>query len=272
MKISFIKMHGTGNDFVVIDGRKRSVRISKKLVQRLCHRRFGIGADQILVIASSRRADVQMRIFNADGSEVEHCGNGIRCLARYVAEGENSKKTLSVETLSGISVVKLLEDKVRVDMGVPRFEAKEIPVQTQGRVIARPFTQDGFQMEMTCVSMGNPHCVIPVEAVEPFPVEAVGSQIENDPFFPNRTNVEFAEFVSRDRIKMRVWERGSGETWACGTGACAVAVAGVLLKKTGRKVQMDLKGGALEIYWDPKTNHVFLTGPAEEVYRGEIVV
>ncbi len=272
MKIPFIKMHGTGNDFIVIDARKRGVRMTKKLVQRLCHRRFGIGADQVLVVAPSQIADVQMRIFNADGSQVEHCGNGIRCLARYVTGEGGGKKVLRVETLSGVSTIKLLGDRVCVDMGPPRLEAEEIPVRAEGRVIARPFAQDGFQMEMTCVSMGNPHCVIPVEAVEPFPVEGVGPQMERDPFFPNRTNVEFVEFVSRERIKMRVWERGSGETWACGTGACAAAVAGVLLKKTGRKVEVDLKGGVLDIYWDPRTNHVFLTGPAEEVYRGEITI
>lgn len=272
MIVNFIKMQGTGNDFVVIDAREKPIEITPKMAERLSHRRFGVGADQVLVIAPSGKADVRMRIFNADGSEVEHCGNGIRCLAKYVTQNGRSQKRLSVETLSGVQTVAIVKDRVRVDMGPPELEGEKIPVRSSGRVIAKRFSVGDLVLEATCVSMGNPHVVIPVASVDPFPVAEIGPQIENDPFFPNRTNVEFVEFVHRHQIKMRVWERGAGETWACGTGACAAVVAGVLLERSDRRVEVDLKGGRLDIEWDERTNHVFMTGPAEEVYRGVIEI
>lgn len=263
-------MHGTGNDFVLLDSIfHKTPRITRELARRLCDRRYGVGCDQLLVLAPSKKADFRMDIFNADGGEVEMCGNGIRALAKYVRDHKLSTKgEIEVETIGGIIRPKIVGDLVEVDMGEPVLEGENIPVSKKGRVINSPL----LQFNITCVSMGNPHCVIFVEGVDKYPVTDYGPVIENHPFFPKRVNVEFVEVIDLKRLKIRVWERGAGETHACGTGACATVVASVLNKKTGRDVVVGLKGGELEIRWDEKSNHVFMTGPAETVFEGEIEI
>ncbi|MBI5102820.1 MAG: diaminopimelate epimerase [Nitrospirae bacterium] len=280
MKLRFTKMHGLGNDFIVID------RVTEKydavlgagtealraLAGRLCHRRFGIGADQLLLLESSGNADFAMRIFNADGSEVEMCGNGIRCVAAYIWKHQLSDKTmLSIDTKAGIIRPEKAGDMVRVDMGEPVLEGRMIPVNIDGPVKDHRMTALDREFCLTCVSMGNPHAVIVVDDVEGFDVCKYGPVIENDPLFPKRTNVEFIQAVSGSAIKMRVWERGSGETMACGTGASAAAVASHIRGLTGRKTVVTLPGGDLTIEW-AGNNHVYMTGPAVSVFEGSIEV
>ena len=280
MKIPFTKMHGTGNDFVVIDARKGTAAAGRLATHEacrnaalfLCDRRFGVGADQVLLLRDSDRADFRMEIFNADGSEVEMCGNGIRCFARYIWDrGLSGKDTLEVETLAGIIRPGKDEDLVRVDMGEPILDGPAIPVNIEGRVMDRPISIDGREFLMTCVSMGNPHAVIFVDDVAGFPVTEVGPKIENHSLFTKRTNVEFVQIVSRDEVSMRVWERGSGETLACGTGACATVVASILKGFTNREVTVRLSGGALRIAWGAD-NRVIMSGPAVEVFEGSIEI
>lgn len=268
MKLQFTKMHGLGNDFVVMDLRNKRVPKLEEKIKKLAHRRFGVGFDQALVLKASRRADFRMDIYNADGGRVEMCGNGIRCFAKYVWTRKLSrKKVLEVETLAGIIKPERAGDLVRVDMGEPVLDGPAIPVRAEGEVVDREFTSGGKKFRGTCVSMGNPHCVIFVDKVEDFPVAEYGPAIETDPFFPNRTNVEFVEVLSRRRLRMRVWERGSGETLACGTGACATLVAAKMKGLADRRAKVLLDGGELEIEWTPE-NRVFMTGPAEEVFTG----
>lgn len=277
MKLKFTKMHGLGNDFVVVDN--RSSRLSKlpRLSKSLCDRRFGIGADQLLLLEKSKRADFKMRIFNADGSEVEMCGNGIRCLAKYVwdrnlAGKRPNRGTLTVETLAGIIVPKESGSLVEVDMGEPVLEAEKIPVALKGPVIDHPLRLKRDSFRMTCVSMGNPHAVIVVRDVGSVPLQSWGPAIETNSLFPERTNVEFIQIVNSRNIRMRVWERGAGETLACGTGASAAGVAAVLLGLTKRRMTLHLPGGRLLIEWSAKDNHVYMTGPAEMVYEGVIEI
>ncbi len=275
MKIVFSKMQGLGNDFIFIDGRKLKLANPRALARQLCDRRFGIGADQLLILASSRKADFAMRIHNADGSEVGMCGNGLRALARFVQRGGLSVKTeLRIETKSGIQVARLLpKGRVRVDMGKPILKAREIPVHLSGRVINRPIRLDGRgEVRGTCVSMGNPHCVLFVDDLKSTPVEKIGPALEKNNLFPQKTNVEFVRVLSTREIEMRVWERGAGETLACGSGACAAVVASVLNGHTERDVRVQLPGGALDISWNREDDHVYMTGPAELVYKGEIEV
>jgi len=274
MKIQFTKMHGIGNDFVVVDGRKRKLPNPKKAARLLCDRRLGVGADQVLVLEKSRKADFFMRIYNADGSEVGMCGNGIRCLAKYVTdEGIFSKKEIRIETPSGIQVAKMVgKNKVTVDMGVPILKGREIPVNLSGRVINRPMRVDGKEMRATCVSMGNPHCVLFVDEPKTYPVEKYGPLFEKHHLFPKKTNVEFVKVVSPSQVEMRVWERGAGETLACGSGACAVVVASVMNGHTGREVRVKLLGGCLDIEWRRGDDHVYMTGAAETVFKGEIEI
>jgi diaminopimelate epimerase len=283
MKIPFTKMHGLGNDFIVIDARESSLDTLSGLPARMCDRRFGVGADQILLLEKSAAADFRMRIFNADGSEVEMCGNGIRCLAKYVWDrGISSKDILDIETLAGIIRPEKAGDMVRVDMGEPVFDPEKIPVHltsesnpplpsfskgVQRRIIDYPLQIADRNFRITCVSMGNPHAVIVVDDVANFPVTYYGPMIETHPIFPRKINVEFIELISEKEIKMRVWERGSGETMACGTGASAVAVASNLKGLSGREVTVRLLGGNLMIAWLPD-NHVYMTGPAVEVFEG----
>lgn len=277
MKLSFTKMHGLGNDFVFVDGRRLGTTIPRGAIRHLCDRRFGIGADQFLLLGSSRKADFRMSIWNADGSEVEMCGNGLRCLAKYVTDEKLAAKTgqIRVETKAGVQAVKVIsKNRIVVDMGEPILKGKEIS-KLLGRVINRPLRVDGHEFRATCLSMGNPHCVIFVNGVDDladFPVAKWGPMIERNSLFPKRTNVEFVVVRSPQEIEMRVWERGAGETLACGSGACAAAVAGVLNGMTGRKVDVKLRGGVLQIEWDRNNNHVLMTGPAETVFKGEVEI
>jgi len=284
--LPFTKMQGTGNDFVLLDGLSNNLEglhleeMSKKLLDR----RFGIGADQLLLLLPSGKADFRMRIFNADGSEVEMCGNGIRCLAKYIwTKGLSPKEVLQIETQAGI--IKPAKDEnglIRVDMGRPRLGPADVPVDLRnmepqdamsatlsGKVEDYPLKVDDREFKITCVSMGNPHAVIFVDYVEDFPVRHYGPIIETHPLFPERTNVEFVQIINREEIKMRVWERGSGETLACGTGASASAVAASLKGLTERRVKVRLLGGELIIDWKENGN-LYMTGPAEEVFTGEI--
>jgi len=274
MKLQFTKMHGLGNDFIFVDGRKFRIPNPKKTIKELCNRRLGIGADQVLILGKSRKADFRMEIYNADGGSVEMCGNGLRCLARFVTDEKlTSKSEIRVETPAGVQSVKVLSrGRVTVDMGEPIVKGREIPVNLSGRVINRPIRVDGKEFRATCLSMGNPHCVIFVDDPAAFPVEKYGPMIEKHNLFPRKTNVEFVRVHSDHEIEMRVWERGAGETLACGSGACAAAVASVLNGFTDRKVDVKLRGGVLQIEWNKETGHVLMTGPAETVFKGEIEI
>ena len=275
MKITFTKMHGLGNDFILIDCRHVTLNNLPELSKTLCHRRFGVGADQMLLLLASQKADFMMRIFNADGGEVEMCGNGIRCLAKYIWDRNlSAKKILSVETPGGIIRPEKAGDLVKVDMGEPVFEPEKIPVMQReinnsSRIIDYPLRIEDREFKITCVSMGNPHAVIFVENLSKFPILYYGSLIENHPLFPKKTNVEFIEVLTPKEISMRVWERGSGETMACGTGASAAVVASSIKGLTEKEVTVHLLGGDLFIEW-AGTNHVYMTGPAEEVFEGII--
>jgi diaminopimelate epimerase len=278
-------MHGLGNDFILIDCRHRKFDDLHELSKTLCHRRFGVGADQMLLLVNSRNADFMMRIFNADGDEVEMCGNGIRCLARYIWDRNLSDKNiLSIETLGGIIRPERSGGMVRVDMGEPVFDPEKIPVEivrsskfkvqaskTQNAtpIIDYPLRIEDREFKITCVSMGNPHAVIFVENLSQFPVPYYGSLIEGHFLFPKKTNVEFIEVLTPKEIKMRIWERGSGETMACGTGASAAAVASNMKGLTERNVTVHLIGGDLIIEW-AGNNHIYMTGPAVEVFEGII--
>jgi len=274
MNIPFVKMHGIGNDFIVIDCRDKAVsrQLSaiSKLSRKLCDRRFGIGADQLLLLRNSDEADFRMSIFNADGSEVEMCGNGIRCFAKYIWDRKLSgKKVLDIETPAGIIRPEKAGDMVRVDMGVPVLEGRQIPVKLDGVILEFPLKILDKRFKMTCVSMGNPHAVIFVDDVAGFDVAKYGPFIENHELFPKRINVEFVQVLSPGSVRMRVWERGSGETPACGTGASAAAVASNLTGRTRKRVNVRLPGGDLMIDLD-KNGHVYMTGPAVGVFEGFI--
>lgn len=277
-------MHGLGNDFILIDCIRQAQEISsfqfEKISERLCHRRFGIGADQLLLLYSSNTADFRMRILNADGSEVEMCGNGIRCLAKYIWDkGLSDKDTLNIETLAGIIRPERRGDMVRVDMGEPVLEPAKIPVKLSlpgmeklEAVVDYPLSILDRKFYITCVSMGNPHAVIFMDDdISTFPVHLYGAEIEKHLIFPKRTNVEFVNFQDKENLNMRVWERGAGETLACGTGASAAGVAAMLKGLTQRIVSIHLPGGDLLIQWD-KNNHVYMTGPAVEVFEGIIPI
>ena len=272
--LKFWKMHGLGNDYVLVDNRDGRIREEDlgALARRLCKRRFSIGADGLLLLGNSSVADVRMRIINADGSEAEMCGNGIRCFAKYCYEnGVVDKTELRVETLAGVKDIWLeLEDgkvsAAKVNMGKPILERQLIPVLGEGRCIGEELDVDGSTFEATCLSVGNPHCVIFVDDVAGFPVEDIGPKIENHQLFPNRINVEFAEPASRNELKVRVWERGVGETLACGTGACAAFVAANLLGKIDKACVVHLLGGDLRIEY--QGDKILMTGPAEKAFEG----
>ncbi|MEM2454809.1 MAG: diaminopimelate epimerase [Candidatus Bathyarchaeia archaeon] len=278
VRMFFWKMHGLGNDYILVDNRAEKIddNILCSLAQRLCRRRFSIGADGILLLYNSSVADVKMRIFNADGSEAEMCGNGIRCLAKYCYEnGIISKSELNIETLAGVKKVwlhiaggKVLS--VTVDMGSPIFDRGKIPVLGEGKFIGEELNVDGERFRATCLSVGNPHCVIFVRNVEDLPVEYYGPKIERHNLFPKRINVEFVQIMRPDLIKVRVWERGVGETLACGTGACASVIAGRVLGLLNSECIVHLPGGELKIKYDEVNNKIFLSGPAEKVYEGVI--
>src|SRR4030042_317977 len=289
MKIHFTKMHGLGNDFILIDCRGQACPSGTKNLQdisrQLCDRRFGIGADQILLLDNSSKADFQMRILNADGSEVEMCGNGIRCLAQYIWDRRLSEKdVLEIETLAGIMKPERSGDMIKVDMGEPIFEPEKIPVSLtresnpphppfsnggMGGIIDYPLQIADREFNITCVSMGHPHAVIVVDDVSGFPVTYYGPMIETHAIFPRKTNVEFIQVLNRAEIKMRVWERGSGETMACGTGAAAATVASSLKGLTEKTVTVHLLGGDLLIE-QAVNKHIYMTGPAVEVFEGSV--
>ncbi|CEJ45056.1 diaminopimelate epimerase [Umezakia ovalisporum] len=279
MAIEFTKYHGLGNDFILVDNRSSSSPIlTPEQGVQLCDRHFGIGADGVIfALPGENGADYTMRIFNSDGSEPEMCGNGIRCLARFLAdlEGESrNQDSYRIHTLAGAITPQLMADgQVKVDMGIPRLLAGEIPttlVAAQTKVINQPLEVAGKTWEVTCVSMGNPHCITFVENVAAINLENVGTQFEHHPSFPQRTNTEFIQVVSGDYLKMRVWERGAGITLACGTGACASLVAGVLTGQCDRTATVELPGGCLQIEWSEIDQRIYMTGPAQRVFTGQV--
>ncbi len=270
--LKFTKMHGCGNDFIVIDCMPGEPRGLEALARRLCHRRFGVGADQFLTVHPSQVADFRMGIYNADGGQVEMCGNGIRCFAKYVVDHGLTKKTeLEVETLAGIIRPRLMGNQVEVDMGEPIVDGRKIPVQADGKVLEQALEVDGKEYRVGCVSMGNPHCVLFVDDLDSLDLQNIGPRFEHHSFFPNRINTEFVKVLGPGEVRMRVWERGAGETWACGTGACAAVVVGAMTGQTKRQVAVHLLGGDLSIDWRPD-NRVYMTGGAEEVFQGTVSV
>lgn len=277
--MKFTKMHGCGNDYVYVNLFEEKIEDPAKVSIAVSDRHFGIGSDGLITIGPSDVADFRMRIYNADGSEAEMCGNGIRCVAKYVYDHKLTDQTqISVETGAGIKTLELTveNDKVtlvRVDMGEPILTPSLIPVVADGeRVVDEPIMVAGKEWRMTCVSMGNPHAVLFVDDVEHFELEKYGPLFERHERFPKRTNTEFVQIVSRSEAIMRVWERGSAETWACGTGTCATVMACILNGCTDDRVLVHLRGGDLRIDYDRKSNHLFMTGPATEVFEGEIFI
>lgn len=279
MMLKFTKMHGLGNDYIYINGFLEQIENPGELSIKISDRHFGIGSDGIVLILPSKTCDFRMRMFNNDGSEAEMCGNATRCVAKYVYDNKmTDKEEITLETLAGVMVLKMqvIEgkvEKVTVNMGQPRLETKDIPaIFPKDRVINEAIEVNGHEYMITCVSMGNPHAITFVEDVDNFDVHGVGVKIENHEMFPRRINTEFAQIVDRNTIKMRVWERGSGETLACGTGASATLVAAVLNDLTDRKAKLILLGGDLEIEWNEADNNVYMTGPATTVFQGEIEI
>ena len=277
--MKFTKMHGCGNDYVYVNLFEEKIEDPAKVSIAVSDRHFGIGSDGLITIGPSDVADFRMRIYNADGSEAEMCGNGIRCVAKYVYDHKLMDQTqISVETGAGIKTLELTVENgkvtlVRVDMGEPILTPSLIPVVADGeRVVDEPIMVAGKEWRMTCVSMGNPHAVLFVDDVEHFELEKYGPLFERHERFPKRTNTEFVQIVSRSEAIMRVWERGSAETWACGTGTCATVMACILNGCTDDRVLVHLRGGDLRIDYDRKSNHLFMTGPATEVFEGEIFI
>lgn len=278
MKINFTKMHGIGNDYVYVDGFKEKISNPNAFSEFISDRHFGIGADGLVMILPSEKADFRMRMFNADGSEGKMCGNATRCIGKFVYEaGYTAETNITLETLSGIKHLKLnVEDgnvtSVEVNMGKAILVPKEIPVLSDlDRFIKQPIIIDDKNYEVTCVSMGNPHAVIYCDDVDHLPLEAIGPKFEFNPLFPERINTEFVQIINDNTVKMRVWERGSGETWACGTGACAVAVSSVLngYCKQGEEITVQLRGGNLKITYK-EDGTVLMKGPATKVFDGTI--
>jgi diaminopimelate epimerase len=301
MELAFTKMHGLGNDFIMIEDLDASIEFSPEAVQYFCNRQFGIGADGIIQIrrATVPEADFYMHYINSDGTLAEMCGNGIRCIAKYVfdhdlvgldceGDGEGADAAVEpgdadvsdeivIETLGGLKEITVERDDfgdvylATVNMGAPALAAEDIPTTLTGNpIVGVELETDAGTFEVTCVSMGNPHCIIWVDDVETAPVRMVGPMIEEHPAFPKRTNVEFAQLADDGSIHLRVWERGCGETLACGTGACATLVAAALANKTGRSATIELAGGALAIEWDEESGDVFMTGTAVEVFTGSV--
>jgi diaminopimelate epimerase len=272
--MEFTKWNGCGNDFVFVNAMNRPIEPVTAECTKICDRHFGVGADGIIFILPSEQADFRMRIFNCDGSEAEMCGNGIRCFARLVRElGLTGKKRFTVETGAGIMIPEVLDDgQVCVDMGAPRLAAGQIPVTGfgEGSVVRKICRAEGDpeNREITCVSMGNPHCVIFVPRVDDVELDKIGPFWETHPNFPAKTNTEFVEKIDESTLRMRVWERGAGITMACGTGACATLTAAVLCGLIEREADVVLDGGTVHIRWDGGSSHVFMTGPAEKVFEG----
>ncbi|MBI2313426.1 MAG: diaminopimelate epimerase [Betaproteobacteria bacterium] len=274
MRMKFTKMHGAGNDFVVLDGIRQALSLTPERVRRIADRHFGVGCDQVLVVEKATRADADFRyrIFNADGGEVEQCGNGARCFVRYVHDrGLTAKTEIRVETRGGIIVPRLEPDgQVMVNMGAPRFEPAQIPFNAEKRALTYFLEVDGGRVEVSAVSMGNPHAVQVVEDVDRAPVAAQGPLIERHPRFPQRANAGYMQIVDRGSVRLRVYERGAGETLACGTGACAAAVAGITRGLLDSPVRVATRGGELTIAWEGEGRPVWMTGPAVTVFEGEL--
>lgn len=273
--MKFTKMQGLGNDYVYVNGFEERIENPSEMAVKVSNRNFGVGSDGLILINPSEKADFEMEMYNADGSRGEMCGNGIRCVAKYVYDyGLTDKTHISVETLGGIKYLDLtVEDGkvvlVRVDMGSPILTPAQIPViADEAEAVAVPILVDETEYQMTCVSMGNPHAVIFMDDIEHLEIEKIGPKFEHHERFPNRVNTEFVKVLDRQTASMRVWERGSGETLACGTGACAVAVACILGGYTENKVTVKLLGGNLLIEWDREQNKIYMTGPAEVVFDG----
>lgn len=282
--LKFTKMEGIGNDYVYIDAINQIIDNPSELSKKVSDRHFGIGSDGLILISKSDKADFKMNIYNPDGSEAEMCGNGIRCVGKFVYDkGLTDKTKVTIETLAGIKILELILDNgkvslVKVDMGEPILEAFKIPVLNYNErtsfdgisYVDTSINLDDKSKFFTCVSMGNPHAVCFISNVSNINIGKLGPTVENDNNFPNKTNVEFIEIISKNEINMRVWERGTGETLACGTGACASVIASILNGYTDRKVTVNLLGGKLEILWNKEDNHVYMKGPARTVYEGEI--
>ena len=274
MELHFSKMQGLGNDFVVLDGINQHIALSPEQIRRIADRHFGVGCDQLLVVEAYEGddADFRYRIFNADGGEVEQCGNGARCFARFVYDqGLTQKNTIPVMTAGGRIVLQIQANgQVTVNMGVPIFEPAQIPLISPQRQTLYTVDIEGQTVVFASVSMGNPHAVVQVTALDSAPVASLGAQLESHPLFPKRVNVGFMQVVARDCIRLRVFERGAGETLACGTGACAAVVAGCIQGLLDDNVTVDLRGGQLQIQWQGEGQPVWMTGPAETVFRGTL--
>jgi len=277
--MKFTKMHGAGNDYIYVNAMLEQVLNPSEIAIRISDRHFGIGSDGLVLIMASDCADFRMRMFNSDGSESEMCGNASRCIGKYVFDnGLTDKQSVTLETKAGIKVLDLtvVDGKVstvRVDMGEPILEPVNIPMDFPGDyAIQVPITVRGKEYLLNGVSMGNPHAVIFTEGIEALNLPVIGPDFEHNELFPKRTNTEFVEVIDNEHVRMRVWERGAGETLACGTGACAVLVAGVLSGHLHRKAQVDLLGGTLQIEWNAENNHVYMTGDAVTVFEGEILL
>jgi diaminopimelate epimerase len=275
--MKFTKMQGLGNDYIYVNCLEQTIENPSEVAKKISDRHFGIGSDGLVLILPSNIADFKMKMFNSDGSEAEMCGNAVRCVGKYVYDnGLTDKMTVNIETLSGIKVLAMTAEKgevalVKVDMGEPILVPAKIPVISQkDRFVSEPVIIGDEVYKVTCVSMGNPHAVTYVKDVLTFPVETIGSKMEKNELFPRKVNSEFVQIVDRKTLKMRVWERGAGETLACGTGACAVLVASVLNDCSDRKATVKLLGGDLLIEWNENDNHVYMTGPAAKVFEGEI--
>lgn len=280
MTLQFSKYHGLGNDFILIDNLHSPKPIlTPHEAQKICDRHFGIGADGVIfALPGVEDSDYTMRIFNSDGSEPEMCGNGIRCLAQFITELEGNQeigKSYSIHTGAGIIKPKIQENgQVTVNMGYPELLSQNIPTtlgKNDQKVINHPLTVANVNWLVTCVSMGNPHCLVFVDDVEAIDLSTIGPQLENNPVFPQRTNTEFIQVIKKDYLKMRVWERGAGITLACGTGACATVVAGVLTEKCDRLCTVELPGGCLTIEWSEHDKNLYMTGPAQKVFSGKLL-
>jgi diaminopimelate epimerase len=274
MWLKFNKMHGLGNDFIVIDSVTSKINLSPAQIRKLADRHFGIGFDQLLIIdaPSSPDVDFNYRIFNSDGSEVEQCGNGARCFAKYVHDRKlSARNPIRVQTLSGRYEIGINADNTySVDMGVPEFSPSQIPFTAENEQATYTLEVDGQSLEMSVLSMGNPHAVLVVDDTETAPVNSLGPILESHPSFPNRANIGFMQLLGRNEINLRVYERGAGETLACGSGACAAVVAGIRLGKLDNEVNVNLPGGSLKIYWPGEGQSVILSGPAKTVFHGQV--
>ncbi len=273
--MKFTKMHGIGNDYIFINCFEESVQAAEQLAIKMSNRHFGVGSDGLVLIMPSQRADFRMQMYNADGSEAEMCGNAARCIGKYVYDNRLTReKNISLETLAGIKHLRLhtendIVQTVTVDMGEPIITPYLIPVDYTGdEFIGKLISVDGIDYAVTCVSMGNPHAIVYMDDIDSLEIEEIGPKFENHPIFPNRTNTEFVQVVNKRMLRMRVWERGSGETLACGTGACAVLVSSVLNNLSDRSATVKLLGGELEIKWDETDNRVYMTGSATTVFEG----